>query len=48
MISQSFGQQIWQSNSSGIIDDSYKLLSYHPDVVIMADCKRVAKGLRAE
>ena len=32
----------------GIIDDSYKLSSNHPDVVIMADCKRVAKGLRAE
>ena len=32
----------------GIIDDSYELLSHHPDVVIMADCKRVAKGLRAE
>ena len=35
-------------NPPGIIDDSYKLLSNHPDVVIMADCKRVAKGLRAE
>ena len=32
----------------GMIDDSYQLLSNHPDVVIMADCKRVAKGLRAE
>ena len=32
----------------GIIDDSSKLLSNHPDVVIMADCKRVAKGLRAD
>ena len=32
----------------GIIEDSYRLLSNHPDVVIMADCKRVAKGLRAE
>ena len=32
----------------GIMDDSYKLLSNHPDVVIMANCKRVAKGLRAE
>ena len=32
----------------GIIDDSYKLLSNHPDVVIMADCKRVAKGLRSD
>ena len=32
----------------GIIDDSYKLLSNHPDVVIMADCKRVAKVVRAE
>ena len=32
----------------GIIDDSYKLLSNHPDVVIMADYKRVAKRLRAE
>ena len=33
----------------GIIDDSYKLLSNHPNVVIiMADCKRVAKGLRSD
>ena len=32
----------------GIIDDSYKLLSNHPDVVIMADCKRVVKGLRSD
>ena len=32
----------------GIIDDSFKLLSNHPDVVIMADCKRVAKRLRAD
>ena len=31
----------------GMIEDSFKILQHHKDVVLMANCKRVAKGLKS-
>ena len=35
-------------NCGQVVSKDAQLLSNHPDVVIMADCKRVAKGLRSD
>ena len=32
----------------GIMKDSLRILQDHPDVVLMADCKRLSKGLKGE
>ena len=32
----------------GLIDESMKMIKDHDDIVLMADCKRVAKGLRSD
>ena len=32
----------------GIIKDSMKIIKNHKDIVLMADCKRLAKGLRSD
>ena len=32
----------------GIIKDSMKIIENHKDIVLMADCKRLAKGLRSD
>ena len=32
----------------GIMKDSLRILKDHPDVVLMADCKRLSKGLKGE
>ena len=32
----------------GLINESMKLIENHDDIVLMADCKRVAKGLRSD
>ena len=32
----------------GIMRDSLRILQDHPDVVLMADCKRLSKGLKGE
>ena len=32
----------------GSINESMKLIENHDDIVLMADCKRVAKGLRSD
>ena len=32
----------------GIIDDSMKMIEGHKDIVLMADCKRLAKGLKGD
>ena len=34
--------------SPGIIKDSMQIIRNHKDIVLMADCKRVAKGLRSD
>ena len=33
---------------SGIIDDSMKMIEGHKNIVLMADCKRLAKGLKGD
>ena len=32
----------------GIIEHSMKIIENHKDIVLMADCKRLAKGLRSD
>ena len=32
----------------GLINESMKLIKDHDDIALMADCKRVAKGLRSD
>ena len=32
----------------GIMKDSLRILQHHPDVVLMADCKRLSKGQKGE
>ena len=32
----------------GLINESSRLIEDHDDIVLMADCKRVAKGLRSD
>ena len=32
----------------GIIEDSMKIIENHKDIVLMADCKRLAKSLRSD
>ena len=31
----------------GMVEDSFKITQHHKDVVLMADCKRLAKGLKS-
>ena len=30
-----------------MIEDSFKIVEHHKDVVLMADCKQLAKGLKS-
>ena len=45
---QSMDRVLGRIIDPGIIDDSMKMIEGHKDIVLMADCKRVAKGLKGE
>ena len=41
-------QQMGRIIQPGLIEESMKMIKDHDDIVLMADCDRVAKGLRSD